>query len=169
MKISRIRDVVAPNRAHKTDAGIDMYMPKFTDRFKRDLRDKNIKASYMIDELDGVGRLLLRANENILIPSGIKMKVPDGYAFIIFNKSGIASKQGLLVGACVVDQDYQGEVHINLMNPTNTNAYILEGQKVVQGILLKMNYENVEEVDLEDLYEEKTERGEGGFGHTDNK
>ena len=45
----------------------------------------------------------IKPGQSVLIPSGIHVKVPDGYALIYFNKSGVASKKHLHVGACVVD------------------------------------------------------------------
>lgn len=54
-----------------------------------------------------------------MIPSGIKMKVMPGYALVFMNKSGVGAKQQLDVLASVVDEDYEGEVHINLVNNGN--------------------------------------------------
>ena len=86
----------------------------------------------------------------------------------------------IVVGACVVDEDYQGEVHINMINTnqpteqTDGTVYatypgyvtITPGDKLVQFILVPVNYANPEEVSLEELYSEVSERGEGGFGST---
>lgn len=81
MKILKIRDVKTPTRANMYDAGIDFFIPN-----------------------DYTGKTILQPNESVLIPSGIKVNIPNGYMLTAFNKSGIASKQNLLVGACVIDE-----------------------------------------------------------------
>lgn len=161
MKYTKIRDVKSPSRGTSQSAGIDFYIPN----------DFNAGLPQAIPP-----------GGRALIPSGIKVNVPSGYALIAFNKSGVASKTGLIVGACVVDEDYQGEVHLNVIN-TNVEheifaegVYVREsgyvtikpGEKLTQFILLPVNYENPIEVGIDELYEETTERGEGGFGSTGN-
>jgi dUTP pyrophosphatase len=87
---------------------------------------------------------------------------------VAFNKSGVATKRNLTVGACVVDEDYQGEIHIHLTNVGTETQEIKAGEKIVQFLLMPIVYEGLEEVLSEDeLWEGKvTERGEGGFGST---
>jgi len=159
MKYTKIREVKSPSRGTEQSAGIDFFVPA----------EWNNGEPYSVEP-----------GGRVLIPSGIKVNVPSGYALIAFNKSGIASKTGMVVGACVVDEDYQGEVHINMINtnqPTHhhdgtvyaTNpgyATITPGDKLVQFILVPVNYTNPEEVSMEELYSEVSERGEGGFGST---
>jgi len=160
MKYTKIKDVKSPSRGTSQSAGIDFFIPDTW----------NDGEPYSIPP-----------GGRVLIPSGIKVNVPSGYALIAFNKSGIASKTGLMVGACVVDEDYQGEVHINMINTNHpsevwdmdghyaTNSghvTINPGDKLVQFILLPINYSNPEETTLEELYTNTTERGEGGFGST---
>jgi dUTP pyrophosphatase len=159
MKYTKIREVKSPSRGTEQSAGIDFFVPN----------EWNNGEPYSVEP-----------GGRVLIPSGIKVNVPSGYALIAFNKSGIASKTGMVVGACVVDEDYQGEVHINMINtnqPTEqfdgtvyaTNpgyVTITPGDKLVQFILVPVNYTNPEEVSMEELYSEVSERGEGGFGST---
>ena len=159
MRYTKIREVKSPSRGTEQSAGIDFFVP---------------------NEWNSGEPLSVEPGGRVLIPSGIKVNVPSGYALIAFNKSGIASKTGMVVGACVVDEDYQGEVHINMINtnqPTEQTdgtvyaAYpgyvtITPGDKLVQFILVPVNYANPEEVSLEELYSEVSERGEGGFGST---
>ena len=57
--------------------------------------------------------------EALRIKSGIKVNVPQGYALIAFNKSGISTKLGLIVGACVIDSGYQGELSIHIINTSS--------------------------------------------------
>ena len=146
MKFLKIRDVKDPSRGTSQSAGIDLYIPN-------DFKESTI--------LPG---------QSILIPSGLKINVPENHAFIAFNKSGVATKKGLQVGACVIDEDYQGEVHIHLANIGDIGQVVKPGDKIIQCVLLPVVYESVEIVsNEEDLWEGKvTERGEGGFGSTDN-
>jgi len=159
MKISRIRDVKLPIRSTKKSAGIDFFIPKFTEKFKEDFIEKNPNI-HIIDYI------ILNPNQRVLIPSGIKVKIPEGFMLSANNKSGVSTKKGLDVLANVVDEDYQGEIHISLVNTSLSNVIIEENEKIVQFILIPVLYDFVEEVPIEELYEIKSERGEGGFGST---
>jgi len=147
MKIYKTREVKTPTRAHSNDAGFDLYIPE--------------------DFLAQV----LNPGQSVLIPSGIKAKVPKGHALIAFNKSGIAAKKNLLVGASVIDESYQGEIHIDLHNVGNTAQVISPGDKIIQLLCIKMNYVPVQVTESEDelFGETVSERGEGGFGSTGTK
>lgn len=159
MKFAKTRDVKTPTRGTAASAGIDLFIP---------------------NDWNGGEPLDLQPGGNILIPSGIKVNVPAGHALIAFNKSGVASKKGLIVGACVIDEDYQGEVHLNVINinqefdTTRDGVYFIDsgyvkitpGEKLLQCILLPVNYAMPIEVTEENLYEEETTRGSGGFGST---
>ena len=145
MKISKVRKVKTPIRANNTDAGIDFFVPE---------DNKPI---------------FIEPGESCLIPSGIKVEVPEGYALIAFNKSGVAVKKELHVGACVVDCGYQGEVHINLTNVGKIQQYLNPGDKVVQFVLLKLGNPVIELVKENNLYESKSSRGDGGFGSSGTK
>ena len=114
----------------------------------------------------------LTMNEKILIPSGIHVNLPENVFLKVDNKSGVCSKRALIAGACIIDQDYAGEMHINLINVGNNTAIINAGDKIVQMIALYQPVMNtaVEFESLEKLYENTTsERGSDGFGSTDNK
>jgi dUTP pyrophosphatase len=147
MKVQRIRDVKLPTRGTPQSAGLDFYVPN--------------------DVLFGGIDICLKPGDSVVIPSGIKVEVPKGYALIGFNKSGIAVKRHLYVGACVIDEDYQGEVHIHLTNVGKDASYISPGDKIAQFILVPVLYADIEEVD--ELHKVPTERGTGAFGSTDDK
>ena len=140
MKVQKLRDVKTPNRGTSVSAGIDFYVPE-------DFETTTLKPG-----------------ESVLIPSGIKVQVPRGYALIAFNKSGVSVKQGMSVGACVVDEDYEGEVHLHMINTSDKDQVIATGQKIVQFVLIPVSYFDVEEVD--EIQSRNTERGAGGFGST---
>lgn len=112
----------------------------------------------------------LETNEKILIPSGIHVKLPENVFLKAENKSGIASKRGLIFGASTIDQDYFGEMHINLINVGNNIAIINAGDKIVQFIPMfqPIMRESKEYSSIEELYKNSTsERGAGGFGSSD--
>lgn len=145
MKYLKVRDVISPSRGTSKSAGIDFFIPN--------------NMNFAIEP-----------NSDVLIPSGIKVKVPNDFVLIAFNKSGIASRLKLAVGACVVDEDYQGEVHLHLFNMSDETVMLYGGQKLVQFILLPADYHDVQEVASEmDLYPSVSERGDKGFGSTDKK
>jgi deoxyuridine 5'-triphosphate nucleotidohydrolase len=87
---------------------------------------------------------------------------------IAFNKSGVATKLGLGTAACVVDEDYEGEVHLSLVNTTDHDVSIYPGQKIIQFIVMPiMNSSAIEVNSLKELYNNSTSaRGSGGFGST---
>lgn len=143
LKISKTRDVKTPTRGTAGSAGLDFYIPN----------------DFMpID---------LMYNQSIVVPSGIKANIPHGHVLVAFNKSGVAVKKGLQVGACVVDEDYQGEIHIHL---TKTNAEVITtvnpGEKIVQFVLLPVEYPKLVLLPETHLFSKQTERGEGWKGST---
>ena len=141
MKFSKIKEVKSPNRGTDNSAGIDFYIP----------------VGYDQKVLPG---------ESAIIPTGIKVDIPNGTMLQVCNKSGIASKTGMIVGAEIIDSDYQGEMHMNLWNVSNKTVILSAGTKLVQMILIPILLPEVEEVALEDLFTNETERGSGGFGST---
>jgi dUTP pyrophosphatase len=81
----------------------------------------------------------------------------------------VAVKKGLSVGACVIDEDYQGEIHLHLTNRTQSEMIVNAGDKIIQFVLLPYSKEGITVVPLEELYESTTTRGAGGFGSTGGK
>lgn len=68
----------------------------------------------------------------VLIPSGIHVKLPEQIFLVGENKSGIASKRGLIKAAQVIDNDYEGQIHINMINSSSAGVYIKPGEKIIQ-------------------------------------
>ena len=83
----------------------------------------------------------------------------------IKNKSGIASKRGLVVGACVVDRGYTGEIFVNLHNPSDRTQTLHAGDKIAQAVFVKIET-NVRLVESDNIYDDETSRGEGALGST---
>ena len=144
MKVARIRDVKLPTRGTDGSAGIDFYIPN-------DYPEK---------------LCTIPPGDRFFIPSGIKVNVPTGYALIAFNKSGVSLNKGLMVGACVVDSDYQGEVHLHLINTSTIPVTINPGDKILQFLLIEVDHGDIYEVSEDVLYNQQTLRGAGGFGST---
>ena len=145
LKILKTRDVNTPERTGR-NAGFDFFVPN---------------GQY-------AGRII-SANERATIPSGIKVRIPEGHALIAFNKSGVAAKKGLQVGACVVDENYTGEICLDIYNTGIKPVVINPGMKLIQFILIPVLYAEVEEcTDLFKMYKDfnTKERGENGFGST---
>ena len=106
-------------------------------------------------------------SETKLIPTGIAMEIPVGYAGFIYARSGLASKKGLApankVG--VVDADYRGEVMVALHNHGKTEQTIEAGERIAQMVIAPFITANfIESETLDD-----TVRGAGGFGSTGSK
>ena len=106
-------------------------------------------------------------SETKLIPTGIAMEIPVGYAGFIYARSGLASKKGLApankVG--VVDADYRGEVMVALHNHGTVEQTIEAGERIAQMVIAPFITANfIESESLED-----TVRGAGGFGSTGSK
>ena len=144
MKLAKIRNVKTPTRGTEGSAGIDFYVPD--------------------DYPDTL--CTIEPGDRFFIPSGIKANVPEGFALIAMNKSGVAMKKGLMVGACVVDSDYQGEIHLHLINVSTKPVTIAPGDKLTQFLLIPVNHCSVQLVDVDTLFEIETQRGSGGFGST---
>lgn len=165
LMFSKIRDVKSPSRGTSGSAGIDFYVPANSVEFRSAIISKNLTSSY--EFWNDCNAIVVQPNRSILIPSGIKVHVPKDFALVAFNKSGICVNTGFSVGACVVDSDYQGEVHIHLINTTKDIAKIKFNEKAVQFLLVPVDHSAPIEVPLDELYGGKiTERGEGGFSST---
>ena len=149
VKMTKTRNTTTPTRANSgADAGIDFYVPN-----------------------DFV-KTVLKPGESVKIPAGIKVEVPAGYALIFFNKSGVASKKSLIVGACVIDHGYKGEVHINMINVGTEDQTVEPGDKIVQLIMVPVITFETIEVPEDELYRDihvAGKRGDGGFGSTGTK
>ncbi len=147
-KFSYVKDVKTPSRANPGDAGIDFFVPT---------------------QFNNGEKYRINPGEGIKIPAGIKIEVPFGYAMIFHNKSGVASGKQLIVGASTVDHNYSGEVHINVMNVGMQEQYISPGDKIIQGIVFKVELPQLIEVPEDELYREvhvAGSRADGGFGST---
>ena len=151
LQVCKLRESARlPTRAHKMDAGMDLYYCP------------NGERARIIKE-EG---LVIEPRQSVLIPTGLKVQVPYGHMLEIKNKSGIAFKRQLVVGACVVDPGYTGELYVNLHNLGLRPQYLQEGDKIAQAVLIPISHCNIEEVTEEKFLRSHSTRGNGGFGST---
>ena len=108
--------------------------------------------------------IVIPSGENKLVPTGLKMQIPDGFYLAIHPRSGLALKHNITLGNAVgvVDSDYRGEIHVIIYNAGSRAFVIKEGDRIAQAVLMK--HEKVKFDFVDELNE--TERGEGGFGST---
>ena len=164
IRFTKIRDVKSPSY-RVGDAGSDFYVPENTQDFLDALIKKNIEELDNDIWVEG-DDIVVGPHSQVLIPCGIKVDILDKNTYLdAENKSGIATKKELLVGAQVVDAIYQGEVHINLHNVSDKPQRIGFGTKAVQ-FLHKEYIQTVWEEISNEEYDaiETSERGAGGFG-----
>ena len=107
---------------------------------------------------------VLKAGERALIPTGLYFEVPEGYEAQVRARSGLAIKHGigLVNGIGTVDADYRGEIKVPMINWSDEDFVINDGDRIAQMVIAA--YTKAELVEVEELSE--TERGAGGFGHT---
>lgn len=99
---------------------------------KYDLDDDN-DTLIKFDEEKGENYFLLNPHSRIMIPGGIKSRMAEpGRALIAGNKSGIATKHGIIFGAQIVDYTYKGEIHISVINTGTKSVRIYENMKMIQ-------------------------------------
>jgi dUTP pyrophosphatase len=148
LRVYRIRtDAKLPQRAHASDAGADLfYCP-----------DKE-HVLYGKD-------FVVHPGESKIVPTGIKVEIPYGFMLEVKNKSSVAAKKQLLVGACVVDSGYNGEVFVNLHNVGTLARVIEPGQKIAQAVMIPVEHCVVTECKTDTLNENSV-RGEGALGST---
>jgi dUTP pyrophosphatase len=106
----------------------------------------------------------LKPGERALIPTGIRVEIPEGYEIQIRPRSGLALKQGITVlnTPGTIDADYRGEIQVILINLGNAPFTITPDMRIAQMILAPVV--QAEFIPIETL--SATARGEGGFGHT---
>lgn len=117
-----------------------------------DLR-ANITESKTIDTL-----------ERCLIPTGLKIGLPEGFEAQIRPRSGLALKHGITVlnSPGTIDADYRGEIGVILVNLSDKPFTINPGERIAQMVIAQ--HEQAQFIEVDSLSE--SERGEGGFGHT---
>lgn len=108
--------------------------------------------------------VVLKPLERTLVPTGIYIQLPDGYEAQIRPRSGLAIKHGIGIVNTpgTIDADYRGEIRVILVNLSNEDFTIQDGERICQMVIAEHARVEWEPVDSLD----ETERGAGGFGHT---
>ncbi|MCX6295176.1 MAG: dUTP diphosphatase [Bacteroidetes bacterium] len=111
--------------------------------------------------------IVLKSLERTLVATGLFIELPVGYEAQIRPRSGLAFKNGLTVlnSPGTIDADYRGEIKVILVNLSNENFTINDGERVAQMVIAK--HEQAEWLEVEEL--EESNRGAGGFGSTGKK
>lgn len=140
LKLKKLRDnAIIPTAGSKGAAGSDLY-------------------ACLDSEIE------IKPNETYFVPTGLSSEFEEGFAMLIFARSGLSCKQGLApankVG--VVDSDYRGEITVALYNHSNETRKIAPGDRIAQFVMVPYLSPIIS---VEDSLSD-TERGEGGFGST---
>ncbi|MDB4335939.1 dUTP diphosphatase [bacterium] len=144
VNVYRVREAAKlPYRAHLDDAGMDFFFAP----------------------IDTVA-VRIAPGQTALLSTGVKVEVPPGCMLQVMNKSGVAYKRQLLVGACVVDHGYTGEIFVNLHNVGKDIEIVNPGTKIAQGVFMNVRTPILVEVTEDNIYGENTSRGDGALGST---
>ena len=102
-----------------------------------------------------------------MVETGLFIELPIGYEAQVRPRSGLAAKNGITVlnTPGTIDADYRGEIKVILVNLSNQDFEIKDGERIAQMVIEK--HERVEWEETNEL--SQTQRGEGGFGHTGRK
>jgi len=113
------------------------------------------------------GSIIIKPLERVLVKTGLYIEIPEGYEAQIRPRSGLAKNKGIAVlnSPGTIDSDYRGEIGVILINLSNDDVMIEDGERICQMVIAK--YEKVELIEVNEI--SLTERGEGGFGHTGTK
>jgi dUTP pyrophosphatase len=150
LKVSKTHpNAKLPSRANPSDAGADVF--------------------YCPSEEGHFSFVRLDPGDSVVLSTGLKVEVPHGYMLEVKNRSGMAAKKNLLVGACVVDSGYSGEIFVNLHNVGKTKKLVQEGDKIAQLVLVPVVQWRACEVHEGELYNDPltiSNRGSGALGST---
>ncbi len=167
---------VKPPKRNDGDAGFDFYVPNYSEEFVKRLKEINPELNLIPEKK----QIILTPGQAVLIPSGVRTLIPHNIALVAHNKSGVATKQRLSVGACVVDHSYEGEIHLHVFNTSDKPARIDFGQKLIQFVPLVIDDTEAQTLEIPAglteteiaqfiiaFYKDHdSERGSGGFGST---
>ena len=141
-------NVHPPTRGNPSDAGLDIY--------------------FSPAEHQAVS---IAPGDSVLLSTGLRFGVPHGYMLEVKNRSSVASKRSLVVGACVIDSGYDGEVFVNLHNIGTETQLVEPHTKIAQVVMVPVvHFRALERRGSEDLYGwypiTISDRGAGALGST---
>ena len=148
IEYNKIREaVLSPVRANPSDAGLDVFFCP--------------EAPSAVD---------IEPGKNKLLQTGLRFGVPHGYMLQVMNRSGMAAKRNLVVGAHCIDSGYDGEVFIDMHNIGSTSQSVEPGAKIAQLVMVPVVPFRAVSAGDGDLYSWSpitiSDRGEDGFGST---
>lgn len=163
IKFAKVRNVKTPKRTFP-DAGIDFFVPEYSDELIEYIKQKNPKyKDFGIKFVDD--GIYLPAGANITIPTGLKYIIPKNVALIQFTKSGVGAKKFLDCFNGVGDASYQGELHISIINQGFEPQLVEYGEKITQFVPVVYDTSEIECADTDEgFFSEETHRGDKGFG-----
>lgn len=138
---------------------------KIINKSQHDLPNYETIASAGMDIRANISQsIILKPLERVIVKTGLFIELPIGYEAQVRPRSGLAAKNGITVlnAPGTIDADYRGEIGVILINLSNENFTIENGERIAQLIIAK--HERAEWIEVEELSE--TTRGEGGFGST---
>ena len=148
-----------PMRANPSDAGLDVFYSPESEQLSLFGNDDS--------------SITLKPGDNHIFRTGLRFGVPHGYVLEVKNRSSMAAKKGLIVGACVIDSGYDGEVFIDLHNIGNQEQTVKGGDKIAQLVMTPVVHFRAMETSSGDLYGwypiTISDRGDGALGSTDKK
>lgn len=158
--------VEIPKYATEGSSGFDLKANKVLKLFKGSKEIDLAEGDKFKNSLEQ-GHIFLREGERVLLGTGIKVAVPQGYELQIRSRSGSSLKKGLIVANSpgTVDADYRGEVGIIIINTTSFLAKIDLNEAIAQGVICPVEQANFNQT----TSLPETARGEGGFGSTNQK
>ena len=108
--------------------------------------------------------VLLKPLERVLVKTGLFIELPVGFEAQVRPRSGLAFKKGITVlnTPGTIDADYRGEIGVILINLSNENFVIEDGERIAQMVIARHESASWDEVEVLN----NSERGSGGFGHT---
>ena len=141
-------NVHPPSRANPSDAGLDIHFSPPDN-----------------------SPVTIEPGTSAVLPTGLRFGIPHGYMLEVKNRSGMAAKRSLIVGACVIDSGYDGEVFINLHNVGTATQIIEPHAKIAQVVMTPVvHFRALERQGDSDLYGwypiTISDRGDGALGST---
>lgn len=136
MRVVAEKDGLIPERAHRTDAGLDL-------KAREDV--------------------VVPARGSVLVGTGVRVELPDGCCGLLVSKSGLNCKHEI-TSTGLIDEAYRGEILVKLYNHGEEDYHVREGDKVSQMVVIPVRYEAVELVESLDVGTDRGENGFGSTG-----
>jgi dUTP pyrophosphatase len=156
MKVQIINDSKFELPEYKTEksAGLDLRVD-----FSKGVKGIAISCG---DVIYNANKIYIHPNTRCILPTMLKIQLPDGYEATVRPRSGISFNSWLDVKLGTIDSDYTGYIGVIVWNRSNEVIVVENGDRIAQLVISKIGQAEFEEVDVL----EQTERGNGGFGST---